>query len=589
MIKYPTLSKSTLSLGIYFLKFDKVKILLLTASCIIFGMIPAVDSILLQKIIDLIESFSDDNAHNLLSSMIYWAVFYALWWEGINIAYRSYDYLYLKTMPVIKGKILNELYNYTQYHSHKFFQDNLAGHISNRITETARSFEMIISIFGEKILRKLAIIAFALVALYSVHYIFATIFIIWITVFLGLSVLFSGNINRYSLNYARSQSLVAGSIVDAISNINAVRMFTSHKFERQHLETRVENAVADEQTMQFFMFKLRYALGTSCSLMLFVMIYYLSTLRSELAITIGDCVLVLTLCINVSDNIWDLTQEIGDMFEQVGAFNQGLSLMGPHIITDIENASPLDIKDGIIEFRNVTFNYHHNNNLFRNKSVLIPSKQKVGLVGFSGSGKTTFISLITRLHDIEDGMILIDGQNIKNVTQDSLRKAISLIPQEPILFHRTILENIRYGRKEASFEEVVEAAKAAHIHEVISKLPEGYDTMCGERGNNLSGGQRQRVIIARAILKNAPILILDEATSSLDSETESLIQESMEYLMQNKTVIVIAHRLSTLLNMDRILVFDKGSITEDGGHSELLKNSKLYQKLWNSQVKGLIT
>ena len=204
MVKYPTLSKSTLSLGIYFLKFDKVKILLLTASCIIFGMIPAVDSILLQKIIDLIESFSDDNAHNLLSSMIYWAVFYALWWEGINIAYRSYDYLYLKTMLVIKGKILNELYNYTQYHSHKFFQDNLAGHISNRITETARSFEMIISIFGEKILRKLAIIAFALVALYSVHYIFATIFIIWITVFLGLSVLFSGNINRYSLNYARS-------------------------------------------------------------------------------------------------------------------------------------------------------------------------------------------------------------------------------------------------------------------------------------------------------------------------------------------------------------------------------------------------
>lgn len=588
MIKYPTLSKSTLSLGIYFLKFDKVKILLLTASCIIFGMIPAVDSILLQKIIDLIESFSDDNAHNLLSSMIYWAVFYALWWEGINIAYRSYDYLYLKTMPVIKGKILNELYNYTQYHSHKFFQDNLAGHISNRITETARSFEMIISIFGEKILRKLAIIAFALVALYSVHYIFATIFIIWITVFLGLSVLFSGNINRYSLNYARSQSLVAGSIVDAISNINAVRMFTSHKFERQHLETRVENAVADEQTMQFFMFKLRYALGTSCSIMIFVMIYYLSTLRSELAITIGDCVLVLTLCINVSDNIWDLTQEIGDMFEQVGAFNQGLSLMGPHIITDIENASPLDIKDGIIEFRNVTFNYHHNNNLFHNKSVLIPSKQKVGLVGFSGSGKTTFISLITRLHDIEEGMILIDGQNIKNVTQDSLRKAISLIPQEPILFHRTILENIRYGRKEASLEEVIEAAKAAHIHDVISKLPEGYDTMCGERGNNLSGGQRQRIIIARAILKNAPILILDEATSSLDSETESLIQESMEYLMQNKTVIVIAHRLSTLLNMDRILVFDKGSITEDGSHAELLKNSKLYQKLWNSQVKGLI-
>ena len=348
----------------------------------------------------------------------------------------------------------------------------------------------------KKILRKLAIIVFALIALYSVHYVFATIFILWITVFLGLSVLFSDKINKYSLNYARSQSFVAGSIVDAISNINAVRMFTAHKFERQHLETRVENAVADEQTMQFFMFKLRYALGTSCSIMIFIMIYYLSRLRSELSISIGDCVLVLTLCINVADDIWDLTQEIGDMFEQVGAFNQGLSLMAPHIITDIENATPLDIKEGVIEFRNVTFNYHHNNNrhlskpayreefkgdterstaaytlvredaslgstsklpletkfgkmsnLFYNKSVLIPSKQKVGLVGFSGSGKTTFISLLTRLHDIEEGMILIDNQNIKNVTQDSLRKAISLIPQEPVLFHRTILDNIRYGKK----------------------------------------------------------------------------------------------------------------------------------------------
>jgi ABC-type multidrug transport system fused ATPase/permease subunit len=551
-------------------------------------MIPAVDSILLRKIIDLIESFGDDKAGNLLSHMIFWAITYALWWEGINFTNRSYDYLYLKTMPIIKGKILDELYNYTQYHSHKFFQDNLAGHISNRITETARSFEMIVSIFGEKILRKTAIIFFALAALYSVHYLVATIFIVWIAIFLGLNVLFSNTINRYSLNYARRQSLVSGSIVDAISNINAVRMFTSHKFERQHLEVRIENAIADEQTMQFFMFKLRYVLGISCSIMIFIMIYYLSLLRSQLAISIGDCVLVLTLCISVSNDIWDLTQEIGDMFEQIGAFNQGLSLMAPHIITDIENAFPLNVKEGRIEFQNVSFNYYRNNNLFRNKSVIIPSKQKVGLVGFSGSGKTTFINLITRIHDIQKGMILIDHQNIRNVTQESLRKAISVIPQEPILFHRTVIENIRYSKKDASFEEVIEAAKAAHIHEVILTLQDGYDTICGERGNNLSGGQRQRVIIARAILKNAPILILDEATSSLDSETESLIQDSLQYLMQNKTVLVVAHRLSTLLNMDRILVFNNGDIVEDGSHRELINGGSLYQKLWNSQVKGLI-
>jgi len=552
------------------------------------GMIPAIDSILLQKIINLIESFANENVTELPSSMLYWGILYALWWESINIAWRAYDYLYLKTMPFIKAQILDEVYNYTQYHSHKFFQENLAGHITNRITETSRSFEMFISMIGEKIIRKIAVVIFALTAMYSVHYVFATIFLIWVCVFVGISVLCSSKINRYSMNYARNKSIVAGNIVDSIANISAVRLFTSHKYERQHLDVHIDNAVASEQNMQFFMFKLRYVLGLCCSIMIFVMIYYLSLLRSQSTITIGDCVLILTLSISVSSEIWDLTQEVGDMFEEIGSFNQGMSLMAPYIITDIENAEILKVTEGSITFNNVTFNYYRNGNLFKNKSVIIPSKQKVGLVGFSGSGKSSFVNLITRLHDIETGEILIDGQNIRNVTQDSLRENISVIPQEPILFHRSILDNILYGKKDSTNEEVIEAAKAAHIHEFINNLADGYDTLCGERGNNLSGGQRQRIIIARAILKNAPILILDEATSSLDSETENLIQESLHYLMQNKTVLVIAHRLSTLLNMDRILVFDKGAIVEDGQHDELLKNSKLYKKLWKSQVKGLI-
>jgi len=588
VLKSAAVLKSPIKLCFYFLKASKFKIIALTILCIIMGMIPAIDSILLQKIINLIESFANENVTELPSSMLYWGILYALWWESINIAWRAYDYLYLKTMPFIKAQILDEVYNYTQYHSHKFFQENLAGHITNRITETSRSFEMFISMIGEKIIRKIAVVIFALTAMYSVHYVFATIFLIWVCVFVGISVLCSSKINRYSMNYARNKSIVAGNIVDSIANISAVRLFTSHKYERQHLDVHIDNAVASEQNMQFFMFKLRYVLGLCCSIMIFVMIYYLSLLRSQSTITIGDCVLILTLSISVSSEIWDLTQEVGDMFEEIGSFNQGMSLMAPYIITDIENAEILKVTEGSITFNNVTFNYYRNGNLFKNKSVIIPSKQKVGLVGFSGSGKSSFVNLITRLHDIETGEILIDGQNIRNVTQDSLRENISVIPQEPILFHRSILDNILYGKKDSTNEEVIEAAKAAHIHEFINNLADGYDTLCGERGNNLSGGQRQRIIIARAILKNAPILILDEATSSLDSETENLIQESLHYLMQNKTVLVIAHRLSTLLNMDRILVFDKGAIVEDGQHDELLKNSKLYKKLWKSQVKGLI-
>lgn len=556
--------------------------------CIVMGMAPAIDSVLLKQIINLIESFSDHEAKNLPAAMVFWTIFYALWWECINIFWRLYDYLYLKTMPYIKGQILDELYNYTQYHNHKFFQENLAGHIANCIKEGARSFEIILSTFGEKIVRKMAIIIFALIAMYSVHYIFATIFLIWICVFVGISTMCSSKMNKYSMNYARSKSIVSGNIVDSIANISAVRMFTSHRFERQNLEVKIDDAIANEQIMQFFMLKLHYVLSLSCSIMILIVIYYLSLLRSEIAISIGDCVLILTLCSAVTGEIWDLTQEVGDIFEEIGSFSQSISLIGPHIVTDIEDARVLSVTKGEIFFKNVTFQYNCNNNLFHDQTIRISSREKVGLVGFSGSGKTTFVNLITRLYDINAGEILIDGQNIKYVTQDSLRMNISIIPQEPILFHRTVLENIKYGKKDASMEEVIEVAKAAHINSFIMDMPEGYNTLCGERGNNLSGGQRQRIIIARAILKNAPILIMDEATSSLDTETEELIQDSLSYLMNNKTVIVIAHRLSTLLNMDRILVFEKGSVVGSGRHEELLNTNKQYKKLWKSQVKGMI-
>jgi len=588
VLKSSDFSKSWIGLFCYFLKNKKFSLISLALLCLMLGSLPAIDSIILQKIINLIESFSDQDVKKLPSSMTYWAIIYASWWASVDVIFRIYDYIYLKTIPCIKGQILDEMYNYTQYHNHKFFQQNLAGHITNRITEGARSFEMVLSIFGEKIIRKIAIIIFALIVMHSVHQVFATIFFIWVCVFIGISAICSKRINNYSEDYARSKSMVAGKIVDLIANITAVRMFTSHKFEQKNLQLQIKKSVDDEKIMQFFMFKVRFILGLSCCGMIFIMIYYLAILRSQIEISIGDCVLILTLCGSVTSEIWDLTEEVGDMFEEIGSFNQSMSLIEPHLIIDSQGAQILNVTKGEIMFKNVTFKYHHNNNLFVNKSVTIYSQQKVGLVGFSGSGKTTFVNLITRIHDIDKGNILIDGQNIVDVTQESLRKNISIIPQEPILFHRTIFENIKYGKKDASLDEVIEVAKIAHIHQFIESLPEGYNSLCGERGNNLSGGQRQRIVIARAILKNAPILILDEATSSLDSKTESLIADSLQYLMKNKTVIVIAHRLSTLLDMDRILVFDKGNIVEDGEHHALLKNSELYQRLWKLQIKGLV-
>lgn len=259
-----------------------------------------------------------------------------------------------------------------------------------------------------------------------------------------------------------------------------------------------------------------------------------------------------------------------------------------HDIVDAPNAQPLRVTHNKIEFENVSFSYNINNPLFKNINLVIESGKKVRFVGFSGSGKTTCVNLILRFFDVTSGRILIDNQNIAHVTQNSLHQSIAMIPQDTSLFHRSLIENIRYGRLDATDAEVIDAAKRAHCHEFINQLPDGYYSLVGERGIKLSGGQRQRIAIARAILKQAPILLLDEATSALDSVTEKCIQEGLHTLMQGSTTIVIAHRLSTLAEMDRILIFDKGEIIEDGNHTELLKANGHYAKMWKMQAGGFL-
>lgn len=264
-------------------------------------------------------------------------------------------------------------------------------------------------------------------------------------------------------------------------------------------------------------------------------------------VTIGDFTFVISLSISILWNLWFLASQFVSFSEQIGLCKQALSIIRePHEIIDASDAKPLVVSNGKIQFLNVTFHYDEGAHLFRNKNIVIEGGEKVGLVGFTGSGKSTFVNLILRLFEVESGEIIIDDQNINHVTQESLRKKIALIPQDISLFHRTLMENIRFGNTKATDKEIIEIAKKAHCHEFISQLPKGYQSLVGERGIKLSGGQRQRIAIARAMLKNAPILILDEATSSLDSITEKYIQDALNLIMQNKTTIVIAHRLSTL-------------------------------------------
>lgn len=262
--------------------------------------------------------------------------------------------------------------------------------------------------------------------------------------------------------------------------------------------------------------------------------------------------------------------------------------MQPHEIVDAPDAKPLEVAEGRIEFRDVTFGYHPDQPVFKELNVVIEPGQRVGLVGFSGSGKSTFVSLILRNYEPQAGKIRIDGTDIAEAMQESLHAQVSLIPQDPTLFHRSLKENIGYGKLGASDREIADAAAFAHADEFIRAMAEDYDSLVGERGVKLSGGQRQRIAIARVMLKDAPILILDEATSSLDSVTEKTIQENLARLMGKKTVIAIAHRLSTIAYLDRILVFDRGHIVEDGTHEELLALKGYYYRLWNMQAGGFL-
>ena len=311
--------------------------------------------------------------------------------------------------------------------------------------------------------------------------------------------------------------------------------------------------------------------------------------KSKNAVTVGDAVLILTLTNTLIRHMLVAANQSASFSEEIGACKQALSIISSKCSI---NASPkestLHVSNGKIDFNHVHFEYSKGQNLIVNKSVTLHAGQKVGLVGPSGGGKTTFVNLILRTFDVDSGHILIDGQNIKNVTYQSLRSQISTVPQDTHLFHRSIMENIRYGRLDASNLDVVESAKKAHCHKFISQMKDGYETLVGERGVKLSGGQRQRIAIARAILKDAPILILDEATSSLDSSTEHDIQKGLSLLMNDRTTIVISHRLSTLRHMDRFLVFKEGKIIEDGTHDQLIQADGQYKRLWDIQFNGLL-
>ncbi len=581
-----TLSKNLGSFVWHFLKPYKYIVIIYTCIAMLSGCWGPFNSILIKTMINALSLSPNENI-SLLSWIATLFVLNFIVFD--NFTWRSIGYLNYKFQPVIKNQIISEVFRFVLGSSHQFFHANLSGRIASQINILADNIERILHRISSDFIRGFSLLLVALISMYSVNPKFFYTLVLWLITFSSFSLFMSKRLVKLSDTHTDAESAISGQLVDAITNVSAVGIFARRVYEVCRLEKSLGITKTTFQKKEMFLLKLHSVQGALIAIMLSFMVYFLIHLYGSRAISVGDFALILGLSMEVGHMTWYTMSQVDEFYEAVGKCKQSLScLIVPQEIMDKKGAQNLVVTKGQITFSNVKFHYKGTEPLFQKKSVTIEAGQKVGLVGYSGGGKSTFVNLILRLYDVTDGCILIDDQDIRDITQDSLRRHIAMIPQDASLFHRTLMENIRYGRIDATDAEVILASKKAHAHEFISKLPEGYASPVGERGVKLSGGQRQRIAIARAILKNAPILILDEATSQLDSVTESNIQESLWELMQGKTTIIVAHRLSTLLQMDRIMVFDQGKIVEDGTHTELLGRNGLYKTLWDAQVGGFL-
>ena len=510
-----------------------------------------------------------------LTRWLFWRVgdFTINFWESISmrdLSKRCFDYLH--------------------QHSYAYFSNNFTGSTVKRIKSFVSSFEVLVDQLFFELLPSTVTITVITIVLGRVNLFLGLGMLAWIFVFLLINWIFTKYKIKFDIQRSKAETDTSSFLADTVTNNTNIKLFNGYQKE----SLGFANLADILHKIRWFSWNLSakfHALQSFLLIALEIGIFFFAIkLWIKGILTVGDFVLIQSYIISVIMMVWDFGRVITRIYEHLAeAEEMTLILDTPHEIVDTAGASDLEVKLGRIKFDNVDFGYEGGENVIDNFNLEIEPGQTVALVGLSGSGKSTLVKLILRLHDISNGRIYIDGQNISKVTQESLRSQISLVPQDPILFHRSLMENIRYGRFEATEEEVIEASKLAHCDEFVSKLAKGYGTFVGERGIKLSGGERQRVAIARAILRNAPILILDEATSSLDSESEKYIQDALENLTREKTVIVIAHRLSTIKKVDRIVVLDKGKIVEDGNHSQLIKKKDgVYKELWDIQVGGFI-
>ncbi|MDO8559974.1 MAG: ABC transporter ATP-binding protein [bacterium] len=492
--------------------------------------------------------------------------------------------------PRVMADLANSCFAYLHGHSYGFFVSRFVGSLVRKVNRLVDAFENV----SDRIYWELGPLAIRIIAILTVlaarSLVLAGILLGWTLLYLAINYGFTLYKLRFEERRAAADTAVTARLADTITNNANIKLFTAQGDEQVEFGKLTER----QRAITRFTWDLDGMMWAVQSVLMvaleFTLFYVAVRWWQRGRLTIGDFVLLQTYLLQLLHRLWDFGRIIRDLYKGLANSQEMVEVLNlPHAVQDKPAAVLLRVTRGALDFRQVRFDYSSTRPIIKGFDLAIAPGEKVGLVGPSGAGKTTLVALLFRFYDVTGGRIFIDGQNIADVTQESLRSQIAFVPQDPLLFHRTLLENIRYGNRDATVDQVKAAATAAYCDEFISQLPSGYDTYVGERGIKLSGGERQRVAIARAILKNAPILVLDEATSSLDSHAEQLIQQALAKLMEGKTTIVIAHRLSTINKMDRIVVVRDGAIHEIGTHVELVKRSGgLYRQLWELQAGGFI-
>ena len=574
-----------------YLKIKKNKRLMIgiLAMFTIYALEGSISPYLLGKMVSIVSNY---NSSKPFLSLILWpAIFYAMMPMITNIAVRLKEYFEACLYPSMKSDIKKDMFEYLLGHSYEFFESNFSGTLTKKIIDISENIEELLKIASGWIYNSVLGILIAVLTLYLfVGGLYALILFTWAILFVGISFITADTTQTASAELASAKTKLSGYLSDSISNISSTILFSGSNKESKTIQKAVTEVAKSEKKIQCQMIKVFFYQGCLVTTLISAFVCALIYGAQKHSIHAGDIALVLSISLSCLMMIFGLGQQILKVHQLIGACNDALSFIKiPHAIIDKPNVPPLQVSKGEILFDNINFSYPNSALLFNQLNLSIAAGEKIGIVGKSGSGKSTLLKLLLRLVEPFSGNIVIDKQRISEVQFKSLRSQITIIPQETQLFHRSIFDNIHFANDTATKDEVISAAKKANCHDFIMNLPEQYNTLVGERGLKLSGGQKQRISIARAFLRNTKILILDEATSSLDTETEQAIQKSLHEVMQDKTTLIISHRLSTLQEVDAIVVIDNGKIIEHGS-LELLtkKQGGVFAALWKTQVGGFL-